>query len=61
MKANDVGNAAIAVAAFASAYGAATNDVKIAAVAIPLGLGLKALGSYITDHYEDSAAPAPKA
>ena len=53
VKANDIGNAALAVAAGLSAYGAATNDVQIAAVALPLGIAVKAIGSYIQDHYQD--------
>lgn len=54
--ANDIGNICLAVAAGASAYGAATNDLRIAAVAVPLGLSLKAIGSYISDHYQKTPA-----
>jgi hypothetical protein len=54
--ANDVGNVCLAIAAGFSAYGLATNDVKIAAVSLPLGLALKAAGSYISDHYQKTPA-----
>jgi hypothetical protein len=51
--ANDIGNACLAIAAGLSAYGAATNQLEIAAIALPLGLALKAVGSFISDHYQD--------
>lgn len=53
MNANDIGNACLAVSAGLSAYGLATNEPKIAAVALPLGLALKAIGSFIADHYQE--------
>jgi hypothetical protein len=56
VNANDVGNACLAVAAGFSAYGLATNEPKIAAVALPLGLALKAIGSFISEHYQNKPA-----
>ena len=58
INANDVGNGCLALAAGASAYGVATNDPAIALVAVPLGLALKAIGSYISDHYQSQAKPS---
>jgi hypothetical protein len=45
----DAGNIGLAISAFALAYGAATADVKISAILTPLGLGLKAFGSYMAE------------
>ena len=56
VKANDVGNGCLALAAGASAYGVATNNPLIAAVALPLGIALKAVGSYIADNYQKPKA-----
>jgi len=50
--ANDVGNVCLAIAAGCAAYGMATDNTIIAAIAIPLGLALKAIGSFISDHYQ---------
>lgn len=50
--ANDIGNVCLALAAGFSAYGAATNNPAIAAIALPLGLALKAIGSYVSEHYQ---------
>jgi hypothetical protein len=61
VKANDIGNACLAIAAGACAYGAATNQPIVAAVALPLGIALKAVGSYITDHYQTVTEAKPTA
>jgi len=45
----DTGNIGLAISAFALAYGAATADVRVSAILTPLGLGLKAFGSYMND------------
>lgn len=56
MHANDIGNICLALAAGISAYGIATSQPEIAAIAIPLGLALKAVGSFISDHYQNTPA-----
>lgn len=50
MKANDIGNYALAISAGILAYAANTADLKLAGTALAIGMAIKAVGSYITDH-----------
>jgi hypothetical protein len=58
VRANDIGNGALAVASGFLAYAAATADLKLAGIALSLGMAIKAIGSYIQDHYQDAPKQA---
>jgi hypothetical protein len=50
--ANDIANLILAISAGIIAYAYATNNPEIVAYLVPIALGIKAIGSFISGHYQ---------